>query len=242
MIPHSPHTAPLFSCPPLQRPVSKEGRTALPARLPAIRLFSMDYLALLASRSVLLFSTPTSPPTSPTTDSAFASSPVTPTVAVSPKIHSAPLPGSPSLAPRAPLAPDPIAVPLHSILYADAHTAYHLTLHVLGSGAGAGEADPARVRAAERAVWAEIDKAQAFGRGLGAAWASRDVGEAEASRLAEYYGVRLADADAEATGRPHGAGQQCARGPTAGDGGAQQAASCSKAYACDVAVGVEISA
>ncbi|ORY25922.1 hypothetical protein BCR39DRAFT_506867 [Naematelia encephala] len=155
----------------------------------------MDYLTILATRSLVLFPRPKQqlhPRSSSTTSS--LSSPKTPTM------------GVPS--------PSPIVMPIHSIVYDDSHTAHFLVQHLLrdsGLGLGFGMS-PGRemTHEAEVLVWREIDKAKMFVRALGEWFAtstdndnSGRIDQGSLDALAAKFGLGIkgdGDTDSEGVG------------------------------------------
>ncbi|WVR06470.1 hypothetical protein IAU60_003501 [Kwoniella sp. DSM 27419] len=117
----------------------------------------MDYLTILDHRWLILFPAPATP---------FSASRQLP-----------PWP-SPTYAVQ-PLSPEPIAIPLSSLLYSDSHCAYFLQHHVLTTGVRGSLArvDKDTIAAAEVAAWREIDRAKLFARHLGKAFAAFGPGE-----------------------------------------------------------------
>ncbi|RXK36169.1 hypothetical protein M231_06574 [Tremella mesenterica] len=174
----------------------------------------MDYLTILATRSLILFQSPPmvyTPPKSP---------PTTPTANIML------------------LPPESINMPLHSLLYADTDCAYFLLRHILlhslplpihdsplalgitlndqhhdtfhdhhdvtphdqprppyGRADSVGQASRELLAQAESTAWGEIDKAKKFGVALGRWFGNqrggKGIGEDQLRGLAEKYGLGL---------------------------------------------------
>ncbi|WVF68955.1 hypothetical protein IAT40_003729 [Kwoniella sp. CBS 6097] len=157
----------------------------------------MDYLTILSTARLILFSDPSSLP-------AIPSSPTGPLSLLlldnSSPLSSPSTPTNPLCDLNAPLTPTPIVMPLSSIMYSDTHTAYFLVHHIMTSsinhishehhhhehhdetlghtcaGGGWGWNHGPRASAntnremmieAEVIAWKEIDRAKMFARAVG---------------------------------------------------------------------------
>ena len=152
----------------------------------------MDYLDILSTRSLLLFS--------PTKPSHQSDSPNT-----TPSTPTSDLPAS---------SPARIAMPIQSLMEGHSECVYFLVTHVLATafqphstspGApgslgsdglfeGLGGTPKELVGEAELLVWKEMDKAKMFGRDLGQWFRGQGnsrIGEKELERLAQKWGLQL---------------------------------------------------
>ncbi|WVQ73117.1 hypothetical protein IAR50_002681 [Cryptococcus sp. DSM 104548] len=146
----------------------------------------MDYLTILTSCYITLFTSP------PTHRSPFSSPCSSPTSTTMPSII---------------LPPKPISIPVSSVLYNDNETAWFLMRHILaaplpnplsplantGTGSGStGRADSRRMEEeAEVMVWREIDRAKMCIRAIGG-WFGKNgarIGAKELAMLGERFGV-----------------------------------------------------
>ena len=164
----------------------------------------MDYLDLLATRSLILFSppTPTSHPSPISADELPNTTPQTP---------NASLPD--------PATPEPVSMPIHSLIEGSSDCLYFLVTHVLStavtpsatSSPGSTTSDSPSVGAgslggtpkeligeAELLVWKEMDKAKMFGRELGQWFVGHGnsrISEAELARMAAKWGLKVKPVD-----------------------------------------------
>ncbi|KAK4686883.1 hypothetical protein P7C73_g3241, partial [Tremellales sp. Uapishka_1] len=128
----------------------------------------MDYLSILATRSLMLF-----PSASKSSFTSPPSSPATPTLRLS--------------------RPAPISMSIQAVISNDANCAYFLLLHILSSSViSLGGVDKARMSEAEVMVWGEIGKAKSFARDLGE-WFARlgSIEEAALRAMAEKWGLGI---------------------------------------------------
>ena len=171
---------------------------------------TMDYLDLLATRSLILFSPPTS------------------TIHLSP-LHTDDSPNTTPQTPNTglpdPAAPEPVSMPIQSLIEGSSDCHYFLITHVLATaivpsavspvgspgsassdsnwvgGGSLGGTPKELIGEAELLVWKEMDKAKMFGRELGQ-WfrghGNSRISEMELAQMAAKWGLKVKPVDAGA--------------------------------------------
>lgn len=169
----------------------------------------MDYLTVLATQSLILFSHPKANPGIPQASTTYTSTPTTPTTPNTPHASLPLLSPTTSEHSLSLLPPSPVTLPLQSLAWSDSECAYFLLSHLLstsipadpvfGSSPGSlGAMEKRMANEAEGIVWKEINKGKAFVRSIGEWFGGSLNGKMEMKdlrALADGCGVVLDDID-----------------------------------------------
>ncbi|WRT67928.1 uncharacterized protein IL334_004902 [Kwoniella shivajii] len=158
----------------------------------------MDYLTILSTRSLILFPSKDSIPTSSPTSSSSFTKCYHPDEIIDSPISS---PSPPTINLTKP-APEPITLPLSSLIYNETNCAYFLVYHVLNTSYpfaphnenqnngqdNLGMVDKKTANEVEVIVWKEMDRVKMFSRSLGRWFGISKEGKMDESNLVELAG------------------------------------------------------